>query len=113
MEHPRNAARSREEILGEIALGIAPASGSEFFPLLVHHLARSLRVSCALVGELQGPYDTSLGAVAASLQGKLSGNLCYPIEGSPLENVIAGQPFAYASGVKAAFPEHSFLREMA
>ncbi len=107
------AARSREEILGQIALGIAPASGSEFFPLLVHHLAQSLGVSCAIVGELQGAYDASLKAVTANLKGRLNRNLRYPIEGSPLENVITGQPFAYGSGVRETFPEDSFLQEMA
>ena len=47
-----------EELVLQIAHGVAAATGEEFFHSLVEHLARALEADCALVGELV-PGDAS------------------------------------------------------
>ena len=93
-------------------MGIAPASGDEFFPLLVHHLARALDVSCALVGEFRTACDGKITSLTVNLHGKLAGNFEYPLHGSPFERIGEGKPLSYPRGIRERFPADLLLREM-
>lgn len=93
-------------------MGIAPAAGAEFFPLLVHHLARALDVSCALIGELRNADDKKIASLTANLHGKLSGNFEYPLHGSPFEEIGDGEILSYSRGIRARFPADQLLTEM-
>ena len=93
-------------------MGIAPASGDEFFPVLVHHLARALDVSCALVGEFPTAYDGNITSLTVNLHGKLAGNFEYLLHGSPFEQIGDGNPLSYPRGLRERFPADQLLREM-
>ncbi|MFQ5456862.1 MAG: PAS domain S-box protein [Myxococcota bacterium] len=93
-------------------MGIAPASGAEFFPLLVHHLARALGVDCALVGEIQGTGAACLSSLTINLHGKLAGSFEYRIAGSPLEGIGNEGFVCFPREAHRKFPGDQFLAEM-
>jgi PAS domain-containing protein len=105
------ARRRSEELVNNIALGVADARGDDFFRSLVLYLAKSLGLEYALVGELEGA--RTVATVAYCAHGKVQEDpVRYALEGTPCEAVVAGQLCCHVDGVQARFPRDKMLVEM-
>jgi PAS domain S-box-containing protein len=104
------ALRRAEELVSNIAAGVADARGDDFFRSLVLYLARSLGVECALVGVLEREGEVS--CVAFCENGKVRTDVRYALDGTPCEQVTAGRMCCHPDGVRARFPRDRMLEEM-
>jgi signal transduction histidine kinase/ActR/RegA family two-component response regulator len=92
------------------AVGVA--TGARFFASLVEHMASSLGVEFALVGELMWG-RREVETIAMWRDGALVPSFSYSVEGTPCEKVTAGEPCLYPEGVRARFPRDRFLADHA
>ena len=99
-----------EETLRSIVVGTAAATGSEFFPSLVRHMAGALRVRYAYIAECDDQKRArSLAFWNAS---DLAPNFEYDIAGTPCERVAQGETCYFRKGLPAAFPENQHIVRM-
>ncbi len=104
------ALRRTEELVSNIAAGVADARSDDFFRSLVLYLARSLGVECALVGEMRPPGEIS--CVAFYRDGEVRGDVRYALDGTPCEQVTAGHLCCHPAGVRERFPRDRMLADM-
>lgn len=103
--------KSREELIRNLAAGVAADRGEAFFHSLVRYLAKSLGLEYALVGELT-PDGASVRTVAVYDHGRIGDNLTYPLAGTPCANVVGHQLCVHERDVQQRFPEDVLLKEM-
>jgi len=96
-----------EEAIQSILEGTAKATGREFFHSLVHHLARTLDVHCALVGELVDGNRISTRAVW--MGDEFVEDFEYDLQGTPSEDVVGQATCFYPSRVQHEFPQDHVL----
>ena len=101
-----------DELVQNIATGVAGATGEEFFRSLVIHLAKSLGLEFAFVGELANEEKTKVQTVAMCDRDKIIESVVYDLEGTPCANVTAGRVACYREGVQESFPEDTLLQEL-
>lgn len=104
------ALRRSEELVGNIAAGVAGTRGDEFFRSLVLYLARSLGVEYALVGELDGGGEVA--CVAFSDHESVRRDVRYALAGTPCEDVAAGRVCCIPERVRERFPRDPMLAEV-
>ncbi len=85
--------------------------GHHFFRNMVAHLARTFRVSCALVGEML-PEGDSIRTLALWLRGGPQENVVYSLRGTPCDDAIRNSICHLEDGVAQAFPEDEMLSEL-
>ncbi|MHC4563129.1 MAG: PAS domain S-box protein [Planctomycetota bacterium] len=103
--------KQAEQAVQAIVEGTAAATGEELFRSLVSHLAATLDVRYALIGELVGPFRVASRAVWAD--GDFGERLEYDLAGTPCEEVMASRSVALCpSGVQEKFPQDHMLVEM-
>ncbi|MFI5402707.1 MAG: PAS domain S-box protein [Planctomycetota bacterium] len=102
--------RRAEEMVTNIAAGVADAQGDDFFRSFALYLAKSLGVEYALVGELED--GGSIHAVAFASHGKVSAGVRYALAGTPCEHVVGGQLCCHPDRVQQRFPEDAMLRDL-
>lgn len=95
--------------LRAIVEGTADETGDKFFQALVEHLAAALGVSYAFVSEFRGQASTSIAqqhvrTLAYWAKGRIIENIEFELDGTPCQDVIAGQMCHYPSGVQQRFP---------
>jgi PAS domain S-box-containing protein len=98
-----------DELISNLAAGVAGETGDTFFRSLVKYLARSLGLEWAFVGELDGD---SVQTIAVFGHGEYAENLRYGLEGTPCAEVVGHQLCCHTEGVTEEFPEDELLREM-
>ncbi|HEX5137275.1 MAG TPA: PAS domain S-box protein [Planctomycetota bacterium] len=101
--------RRSEELVSNIAAGVADAGGDEFFRSLVLYLAKSLGVEYALVGELRGG---DVACVALYDHGEVRTDVRYALDGTPCEEVTTGRLCCHPERVRERFPRDKLLGDM-
>jgi len=107
------AERTRAEFkLRSVAEGTAAVTANEFFPSLVRHLAQGLKVRYAFVTECVGADHRRVRTLAFWSGDGLVGNVEYPLEGTPCEQVCTGEICFYPRDVRRMFPNDSDLQTL-
>ncbi len=104
------AQRRAEEMVNNIASGVADAHGDDFFRSLVLYLAKSLGLEYALVGELEE--GGSVRGIAFSAHGSVRTDVRYALQGTPCEHVVAGRLCCHPEGVQERFPRDTMLKDL-
>jgi len=109
--HIRVVARTpTERVLREIFSGTASVTGEAFFQALVKHLAMSLGVKYAFVGELTGA-GGRIRTLGIWANGALVENTEYELRGTPCERVFAGETIHVPREVSTLYPQDRALAE--
>jgi transcriptional regulator with GAF, ATPase, and Fis domain len=97
----------QEETFRNIVIGTAAATGADFFPSLVRHLASALRVRYAFVTDCD---DQKHAKSVAFWKGDRFGDAFeFDIAGTPCENVLHGETCHHATDLQSLFPRDEGL----
>src|SRR4030067_76570 len=83
---------------------VGAARGEAFFPSVVKHLAKTLNVAYAIVGELSKDAPDVIKTLAVCDHGKIVDNFEYSLAHSPCENVVGQTLRCYPRDVRQQFP---------
>jgi formate hydrogenlyase transcriptional activator len=103
-------AREAEALLRSITEGTASATGSEFFPSLVRHLAAAFQARYALVTECRP--DQRARSLAFWKGTGLGDPFEYNVAMTPCARVLAGEVCYYPAHLADLFPEDRWLQEL-
>jgi diguanylate cyclase (GGDEF)-like protein/PAS domain S-box-containing protein len=103
--------KRQENLVVEIAQGIAAATGETFFRSLVQRLAVALDADLAIVGEIAADSQDHINTVAVWAEGQLADNFQYPLAGSPCQKIVGATVCCYPDHVADQFPDDKPLRE--
>src|SRR5215469_15951317 len=99
-----------EETFRSIVIGTASATGSEFFPSLVRHLASALRVRYAFITDCD---DQKHAKALAFWNGDRFGqNFEFDIADTPCMKVLQGEVCHYREGLQKLFPLDTGLADL-
>src|SRR5947208_179889 len=99
-----------EETFRSIVIGTASATGSDFFPSLVRHMASALRVRYAFITDCD---DQKHAKALAFWKGEDFGeNFEFDIADTPCEKVLHGEICHYKEGLTKLFPRDTGLAEL-
>jgi PAS domain S-box-containing protein len=103
-----------EQALRSVVVATSASTGEEFFRTLAEHLAKSLDLRCALVGELVEPERARIRTLAAWKGGKFVENFEYDLKGAPCGDVVGGGGglTCYPEGLRERFPDNALLRQL-
>ncbi|PYV28201.1 MAG: hypothetical protein DMG27_01925 [Acidobacteria bacterium] len=102
--------RRGEQMLRTVTEGTASVTGSDFFSLLVRHLALALSVSHAFVAECR---DGRRARSLAYWNGDRFGeNFEFDIAGTPCQNVLQGETCLYSENLQRLFPDDKGLVDL-
>jgi PAS domain S-box-containing protein len=102
-----------EDRLREAALAVSSAEGERVYEDLALALAGILDVEFVTVAVYDEPLRRNFHSLARVIDGKLRGNISYPIAGTPCENAL-GRAYGYfPRGVIGMFREDKGLRDAA
>jgi PAS domain S-box-containing protein len=102
-----------EDALRSVVIATSAATGEEFFRTLVQHLATSLDLRYALVGELVEPARESVRTLAAWSGDQFAYNFEYALAGSPCNHLLAGNPVRFPRHVREQFPDSALVADLA
>jgi formate hydrogenlyase transcriptional activator len=98
-----------EETFRSIVVGTAAATGSDFFPSLVRHLAAALRVRYAFITDCD---DQKRAKALAFWNGESFGeNFEFDIAETPCMKVLHGEVCHYKEGLQELFPKDTGLAD--
>ncbi|MGB7414139.1 MAG: CBS domain-containing protein, partial [Thermosynechococcaceae cyanobacterium] len=98
----------REQMLRNLALGVATEQGEDFLRSLTLHLAAALQVDHVHIGTLRGG---SIQTLAVYGNGQIQPNFEYSLVGTPCEAVVTQQSCIHCSNVQDLFPHDPMLRD--
>jgi PAS domain S-box-containing protein len=101
-----------EKAVRAIANGISTATGTAFFRSVVKHLAKTLNVDYAIVGELSKDAPDVIKTLAVCDHGKIVDNFEYSLANSPCENVVGQTLRCYPRDVRQQFPHDDLLTKI-
>jgi PAS domain S-box-containing protein len=101
-----------DEVMRQIVVGTSAAIGDKFLKSIVKHLATSLRVKYAFIGEILGDNLENIETLAVWANGELAENFEYSLRGTPCENVMERKLCYYPKKVQEIFPSDQLLVEM-
>ncbi len=104
--------RDQAEALGAIEKGTAVATGEDFFRSLVSHLAGTLKVRYALIGELKDGDPNKVRTLAVWAGNAFLENFEYDLLNSPCAQVIGRQLRYFPQGVRQLFPDYRLLADL-
>ena len=105
--------RSAEALLHNIVTGTASVTGEEFFPALVQHLAKTLKVPYVFVSEVVGAPPHKLRTLAFWSGDSLGKNCEYLLAGTPCEEVVKQSKLRYyPENLQELFPKAHLLGKM-
>jgi formate hydrogenlyase transcriptional activator len=93
------------ELIWAVVNGTALATGADFFPALVRHLATALDVQHAFVTECTTGRKDRVRTLAFWSRNALIDNVEYDLVGTPCEDVVSGAIGAYPDSLQTRFPE--------
>jgi hypothetical protein len=101
-----------EDKLREAALAVSSAEGDKVYEDLALSLAGILKVEFATIAVYDEPLRKQFHTLARVVDGKLRGNIGYPIAGTPCEKAM-GRAYGYfPSGVIGRFKQDKGLRDL-
>jgi len=92
------------ELMRAVTEGTNLVGGAEFFPALVRHLARALRVPYAFVSQCTDGTKRRVRTLAFWKGETIADNVEYDLRGTPCEAVIAGQVCHHTAEVQDRYP---------
>jgi PAS domain S-box-containing protein len=98
-----------EETFRAIVVGTASATGNEFFPSLVKHMAVALRMRYAMITECS---DGENAKALAYWKGDRFVDLQFNVAGTPCEKVVRGEVCHYGEKLAELFPTDAPLARM-
>ena len=102
-----------EDTLRNIVIGTASATGKDFFPALVKHLAIALDVPYVMVMEKLEYQPRQLRTLAAWANQTFAENITIPLDGNPCDAVIQeGQPCYYPDTLQERFPTSAVIKDL-
>ena len=104
--------KQTEEAIRSLIEATSGKFGEQFVEAMVFRLAEIVGADCAFVGQ---PCESSLNAMETKyilLDGEISENFIFGLEGTPSANVIKGTACIYPEKVTDIFPEDHILQEM-
>jgi formate hydrogenlyase transcriptional activator len=104
MEPPESPTRA-SELIWTVMSETALATGADFFPALVRHLASALGVQHAFVAECTDPRKSRVRTLAFWSGQSLASNVEYDLAGTPCEAVIGGASAVHKDDVQTRFPQ--------
>jgi len=113
IENARLYRRTREEVaertraetkLRALAEGTATVTANDFFRPLVRHLAKALHARYAFAAECGDPERTRVRTLAFWDGDDFAPNIEYSLEGTPCQDVVAGEVCFHPERVQALFP---------
>jgi PAS domain S-box-containing protein len=104
--------KRREEIISNIASGVAAETGEAFFQSLVEYLTKALQVEYALIGELMESNKNYIRTIAIYGKGQKMENFTYNLQQTPCESVMEGQLCIYNNNVQQSFPHDLVLKNL-
>jgi PAS domain S-box-containing protein len=104
--------KRQEESLRLIVEGTAAETGHAFFESLVHYLAESLKVRCAMVTQCLLPARDRVRTLAFWCHGQLEAPLEYDLRGTPCEKVVQGEMVYITDDVQALYPQDLCLVDL-
>jgi formate hydrogenlyase transcriptional activator len=108
MEPPESPSRA-SELIWTVMSGTALATGADFFPALVRHLAGALGVQHAFVAECTDLRKSRVRTLAFWSGQSLAENVEYDLAGTPCEAVIGGATAVHKDDVQTRFPQDQDL----
>ena len=105
--------RQSEEVLRIATQHTAAATGENFFQLLVQHLAQAFNARYAFVTECTDAAQTQVRTLAFWAHQQFGENVSYPLQGTPCENVVAGETCVYPQRIQSLFPLDQDLVKLA
>jgi PAS domain S-box-containing protein len=105
--------KKTEEVVRNIAEGVAASTGEAFFHSLAGQLVRMLDMDYAIVGEFSEDREDSVQTIAVWAGGGIAENFRYELANTPCENVVGKDLCCYPQGVQEQFPEDEMLKDMA
>ena len=104
---PKQAAE--DQLLYNVALGVASVSGANVFESIVRYLAATLGVDLAFVGRVMPGQPGHVQTVAVCLDGHISANLEYDLAQSPCREVVGRSCFYVRNGVEKKYVGDNML----
>ena len=101
-----------QQVILQIARGVAAATGAEFFHSLVERLGRALQADCALVGELAPGASSRIRTRAVFTDGRRAPNFEYDLADTPCARVVGRGLCLFPRGVRELFPKDTALVDM-
>jgi len=102
----------REELLDNIARGIASQTGTPFFDSLTQHLAKALDADFVLVSEIHPDKPGFFRSISVTSPWGGTENIEYAQQGTPCFEALNEETCVYASAVQEKFPDDHLLVEM-
>ncbi|MCM2679726.1 EAL domain-containing protein [Echinimonas agarilytica] len=100
-----------QQAFEHLARSVSYSSDSSFFDGLVSHLSALVGASAAFVGKITSNKQ-QIETVSLMVNGKITRNVTYDLNGTPSLKVITDRECHFAQGIQAAFPEDATLREL-
>ena len=107
-----NDRKQAENALQNIVESTSPHIGQDFFRVLVKHLANSLGVQYAFVGELFGDNNDAIQTIAVWSGENYAENFQYKLAGTPCKDVTVRKLCSHPQDVQSKFPDDPLLVEM-
>lgn len=86
-------------------------TGPAFLSAFVTLVADIFGADCVYLGRID-PRHRQMRTLHVASQGAISGNFCYPVEGTPCASVMQSGALVFEDGVAQQFPRDVMLREM-
>jgi formate hydrogenlyase transcriptional activator len=102
---PSHSPTRASELIWTVMSGTALATGADFFPALVRHLASALGVKHAFVAECTDLRKSRVRTLAFWSGQSLADNVEYDLAGTPCEAVIGGETAVHKDDVQTRFPQ--------
>ena len=107
--------KRNDEIMKNIASGVSAQTGEAFFESLTIHLAKIFNVEYVITGVLDVNKDNKVNTIAVCIDGEISDNFSYDLEGTPCSHVVNGTSDSirsYSSRIQTLFPNDKMLVDM-
>ena len=101
-----------EQVVKNIAEGVAASTGEAFFHSLVAQLARTLGMDYAFVGELTGGKEERVTTIAVWSVDRVVDNFVYELAHTPCQNVVGKVLCCYPRGVQEQYPHDEMLKDL-
>jgi PAS domain S-box-containing protein len=106
----REERQRTQEVVVKVAQAVSTGVGSEFFDLLTRNMVEAMEAHGGLIGRLDADAN-SIDTLSFFFDGKLMDNVSYGLDGTPCENVAAGDMCVFESGIARLFPDAHLLLE--
>lgn len=105
------SAEPTSERLDGLNARLARESGPAFLTAFVTLIADLFGADCVYIGRIDAGHR-QIRTLHVASQGVVSGNFCYPVEGTPCERILRSGAHAFEDNVSQQFPRDFMLAEM-